>query len=59
MVDLGRRVMDGIKVSQEKTLAVIHPLTRNSCLNKCKDRIQQMLHIQLTNVYHWLMSLRA
>jgi hypothetical protein len=59
MIDLGRRVVDGTKVSQKKTLAVIHPLARESCLNNCKHRFQKMLHMQLTNVYHCLMSLRA
>jgi hypothetical protein len=59
MVDLGRRVVDDIKEFQEKTLAVIDPFAGNSCLNKCKHRFQQIPHIQLTNVYHSLMSLRA
>jgi hypothetical protein len=59
MVDLGRRVVDDIKEFQEKTLAVMNPLAGKSCLNKGKHRFQQMIHIQLTSVYHCLMSLRA
>jgi len=34
MVDVGRRVTDDAKVFQEEALAVIHPLTGPSCLNK-------------------------
>jgi hypothetical protein len=59
MVDLRRTVVDGIKEFQEKTLAVMHPFTGSSCLNKCKYRFQRMPHVQLTNVYHCLISLRA
>ena len=41
MVHLGGEVLDCVKVFQEKTLAVIHPLAGNSCLNKSyKHRFQ-------------------
>jgi hypothetical protein len=59
VVDFGRRLVDYVKEFQEKTLAVMCPSAGNSCLNKGKHRIQQVLQIQLTNRYHCLMSLRA
>jgi hypothetical protein len=40
MVDVGRRVVDCIKVFQQKTLAVICPLAQNSCLNNHEHRSQ-------------------
>jgi hypothetical protein len=59
VVYLGGGVADSVKEFQEKTLAVMHPFTGNSSLNKCKDRFQQMIRVQLTEIYHWLISLRA
>jgi hypothetical protein len=54
MVYLGRKVVDCIKVFQEKILAVIHPLAGTSSLNnKCKHIFQWALNPQLTNVYHF------
>ena len=41
MVYLGRRVMNDIKVLQEKMLAVIHPLAGNSCLNRCEYKFSK------------------
>ena len=60
MVYLGRRVLDFVKVFQEETLAVIHPLAGNSSLDKkYEHRHQWALNPQLTNVYHLSTSLMA
>jgi len=53
MVYVGRRVMDDVKVFQEEALAVIHPLTGPSCLNKNEYGSHGwILCTQLTNIYH-------
>ena len=40
MVDMGRRVIDCVKVLQQKTLAIICPFRYNSCLEDYEDRFQ-------------------
>jgi len=40
MVDMGRRVVDCVKVFQQKSLAVICPLAYNPCLEGHEDGFQ-------------------
>ena len=52
MVNTGRRVVDCIKVFQEETLAIIHPLAGISSLNKCEYGLSgvDVLHITYQHI---------
>ena len=59
-VDVGGKVMDCVKVFQNETLGIICPLAGNSYLNAHESGYPEWCsYIQLTNVYHCCMSLRA